>query len=66
MKAPKALNIQSADILKKSFLHTHDMQKMTEYYSKNPTGGCSDFSPHQEAPLDTLKCQSVKNSILNK
>ncbi|MBF8674004.1 hypothetical protein IRZ53_14390 [Pseudomonas fulva] len=66
MKDTEAFNIQSTEFFKKMFSHNHDMQKMTEYYSKTPMGGCGKSLPPQEAFLDTLKCQPCKNSILNK
>jgi len=66
MKDTKTFTTLSADHLEKSFFHTHDMLKMTEYYSKTPMGGCGKFNPPQEAFLDTFKCHPCKNSIVNK
>ena len=66
MKDPKALNIQSAEFFKKIFSHNHDMQKMTEYYSKTPMGGCSNSSPPQEVFADALECLPAQNSTENK
>lgn len=63
---PKALKIQSTDFFKNMFLHNHDMHNMTEYYSKTPMGGCGKSRPPQEALLDTFKCHTCKNSIVNK
>lgn len=66
MKDNKTSTITSADILKKMFFHSHDMLKMTEYYSKTPIGGCGNFNPSQELLPDTFKCLPAKNSIENK
>lgn len=66
MKDHKTSTITPADILKKMFCHSHDMQKMTEYYSKTPIGGCGNFNPRQELLSDTFNCLPAKKSIENK
>lgn len=66
MKDTKTFTTISADILAKGFLHTHDMQKMTEYYSKIPMGGCRNSSHPQEAFPDVLECLPANNSTVNK
>jgi hypothetical protein len=65
MKDTTTFTILSAEILEKSFFHTHDMQKMTEYYLKSAMGGCRNSSPPQVLP-DALKCLPAKNSTVNK
>ena len=56
----------ASEIIEKMFLHTHSMQKMTEYYSKTPMGGCSNSSPPQEVFADALECLPAQNSTENK
>jgi hypothetical protein len=65
MKAPNTSTI-APEIIKKAFLHTHSMQKMTEYYSKKPMGGGGNSNLPQAVLPDTLKCLPAKNSIVNK
>lgn len=66
MKDTKTFTTLSADILSKKFLHPHDMQKMTEYYSKSPIGGCGNSNLPPEVFQDTPKCLPAKNSMVNK
>ena len=66
MKDHKTSTITLSDIFKKMFCHSHDMQKMTEYYSKTPIGGCGEFNSRQMLLSDTFKCLPAKNSIENK
>ncbi|MDO7908981.1 hypothetical protein Q6A49_00270 [Pseudomonas sp. 22-AL-CL-001] len=62
MKDLKTLTITPGETLKKLF-SSHDMLKMSEYYSKTPMGGCSrDASPRQEFSPEFLECLPGKNS----
>ncbi|MCU0120554.1 hypothetical protein N8H74_20015 [Pseudomonas sp. B2M1-30] len=66
MKDLKTLSITPVDILKKQFF-SHEMQEMTEYYSKATIGGCGRYSSiRQEFFPELLECLPCKNSILKK
>jgi len=65
MKDRKTSSIAS-EIFKKTFLHSHSMQKMTEYYSKTPMGGCGNSNLSQEVFPDNLKCMPAKKIIVDK
>jgi hypothetical protein len=65
MKDHKTFTI-APELIKKLFLHTQSIKKMTEYYSKTPMGGCENSNLPQEVLPDTLKCLPAKNSIVNK
>lgn len=54
------------EILKKMFLNSHSMQKMTEYYSKTPMGGCGNSNLAREVFPDSLKCLPAKKNIVDK
>ncbi len=56
----------ASEIIEKMFLHTHSMQKMTEYYSKTPMGGRGVSNLPREDLPDTLKCLPAKNSVVDK
>lgn len=62
MKDHKTSTIAS-EIFKKMFLHSHSMQKMTEYYSKTPMGGCGNSNSSQEVFPDSLKCLPAKKIL---
>ncbi len=53
----------ASEIFKKMFLHSHSMQKMTEYYSRTPKGGCGNSNSSQEVFPDSLKCLPAKKIL---
>lgn len=66
MKDLKTLTITPVDILKKH-LFSHDMYKMTEYYSKATMGGCGRESRiRKEFFPELLECLPCKNALLKK
>lgn len=64
MKDLRTLTITPVDISKKQ-LFSHDMQKMTEYYSKATMGGCGrDSRIRKEFFPELLECLPCKKSLL--
>lgn len=65
MKDHNAFATITTETLRK-FLKLHNMQEMTEYYSKTLIGNCDNSVARQKTRPEPIKCLHAKNSAINK